>query len=92
MKLKLSRYPFELAQGEEIIPVILSLIDESATISIICKNTDKFSEVEKKLYELYPEYEGDNSFILNGKEINKNDNLIENGINNRSIIYFTKIS
>ena len=90
LKLKLSRYPYELAEGEEIITVIFSPIDESNILSILCKNTDKFSEIENKLYESYPEYKVNNIFMINGRVIDKNDNLIENGINNKSIIYFNK--
>ena len=61
---------------------------ENIVFSIICKDSDKFSEIESQLYELYPEYGGDNNFMYNGIEINKNNNLFENGINNKSIVYF----
>ena len=88
LKLKLSRYPFVLDEKEEIIIVIFSPIDESIILSIYCKNTDKFIEIENKLYELYPEYRGDNTFMIDGREINKDNNLIQNGIRNNNIIYF----
>ena len=59
---------------------------------IYCKNNDKFIDIENKLYELYPEYRRDNTFMIEGREINKGNNLIENGINNKDIIYFTNNS
>ena len=92
LKLKLSRYPYELAEGEEIITVIFSPMDESIILSILCKNTDKFFEIENKLYESYPECKGNNIFMIKGRVIDKNNNLIESGINNKSIIYFKKNS
>ncbi len=92
LKLKISRYPFKLDEGEEIITVIFSSMDESTILPIYCKNNDKFIDIENKLYELYPEYRGDNTFMIEGREINKDNNLIENGINNKDIIYFTNNS
>ena len=32
------------------------------------------------------------TFMIEGREINKSNNLIENGINNKDIIYFTNNS
>ena len=90
LKLKLSRYPFDLSEGEELITVIFSSVDESIIVSVYCKNNDKFSVIENKLYELYPEYKGDNIFMTNGRVINRDHNLYENGIGNESIIYFNK--
>ena len=92
LKLKISRYPFKLDEGEEIITVIFSAMDESTILPIYCKNNDKFIDIENKLYELYPEYRGDNTFMIEGREINQYNNLIENGINNKDIIYFTNNS
>ena len=42
LKLKLSRFPFELDEGEKLISVILTSVDQKILHSIICKNTSKF--------------------------------------------------
>ena len=90
LKVKLSRYPFDLYEGEKIISIIVSSIDEDIISSIICKNIDKFSEIEERFYELYSEYKGDNYFMVNGNMIDKNKNLMENCIYNNYIVYFMR--
>ena len=37
LKLKISRYPFKLDEGEEIITVIFSAMDENTVLPIYCK-------------------------------------------------------
>ena len=55
--------------------------------SIICKSTQKFTELEQKLYKDYPEYsETNNYFLINGNKVNKNKSLEENKIRNSDII------
>ena len=87
LKLKLSRYPFELKEGEKLMTVIITSNDQSIHNSIICKNTDKFNKVENRLYELFPEYsETENYFVVNGNKINKYKTLDDNKINDNDII------
>ena len=86
LKSKLSRYPFELSEKEKIICVIFMSIDETIIYSIICKNTDIFSDLEKKFYKIYPEYIGESAFTINGRTINKEISLEENNIHNNSLI------
>ena len=77
----------ELSKGEKLISVIFTSSDEKMLYSIICKNTQKFNELEKKLYDDYPTYlEYDNSFMINGKIVNKDKYLDENKIRNNNII------
>jgi len=84
---KLSRYPLELSKGEKLISVIFTSSDEDMYYSIICKNTQKFIELEKKLYNNYPEYsESDNFFMINENRVNKDKSLDENNIRNNDII------
>ena len=92
LKKKLLGYPFELDEGEKIISIVIISKDENINTSIICKNTDNFSVVEKKFYEIHPDYKGNNIFLRNGKVINKDNNLIQNEINDNSIIYLEKNS
>ena len=72
--------------------VIFVSIDESIIDSIICKNKDKFSEIEKQIYQMYPEYEGNIAFMNNGIYINKENNLEENKIYNNSKINIINIT
>jgi len=87
LNLKLLNCPFELLPNERILSIILISIDESINYSLICKNTDNFSFIENKLYELIPEYKNsDIYFMLKGKKIDKSKNLDENRIHNNDII------
>ena len=87
LKEKLSRYPFELSKGEKLISVIFTSSDQNMFYSIICKNTQKFTELEEKLYNDYPEYsQSYNYFIINGNRVNKTKSLDENKIRNNDII------
>ena len=86
LKIKLARYPFELYEEEKIITVIFSSSDESIISPILCKNTNKFSEVIAKFYEKFPECKGDNYFKANNNIIEKNKNMIQNKIDDGTII------
>ena len=90
LKLKLSRFPFELAQGEKLISIIFASTDKNVLYSIICKNTDIFRNIELQLYEAHPKYsESVNIFTLNGNKINRSKNLDENKIKNHDTIILT---
>jgi len=88
LELKLSRYPLELNEGEKLMTINFSTIDRRIqNYSIICKNTDIFNTIEKRLYEDYEEYYGtENYFTINGKKIQKCKNLEENNIHNNDAI------
>ena len=87
LKNKLSRYPIDLSEREKLLSITIMTKDESIRENIICKNTDKFINIENKLYQIYPEcFKIYNSFSINGKTINKMKNLDENKISNSDII------
>ena len=87
LRTKLNRFPFKLNEGEKLMTVIFTTYDENLYYSIICKNTERFSTIENKLYDSYSEYSNpENYFIFNGRKINKVKTLEENGIKNNSII------
>jgi len=88
LELKLSRYSLELNEGEKLMTINFSTIDRRIqNYSIICKNTDIFNNIEKRLYEDYEEYyDTENYFTINGKKINKCKNLEENNIHNNDAI------
>ena len=91
LKEKLSIYPFELSKGEKLFSIIFTSSDQNMYHSIICKNTQKFFELEQKLYNDYPEYSGaNNCFMINGNRINKFISLDENKIRNNDIIILTQ--
>ena len=86
LKEKISRYPFELNEGEKMISIIYISSDENIIGSIICKNTDNFSKIEKEIYEMYPEKKSKIIFKSKGLNINRNKSLEANKLHNNSII------
>ena len=47
--------------------------------SIICKNTDIFSDIEKKFYDKYSQYKNTkNEFIVNWNKIGRFKNIDDN--------------
>ena len=87
LKLKLSRMPFILEEGEKLMTIIFKTVEEDLLCSIICKNTDEFYKIEGQLYKIFPQYsEKDNTFLLSGKKINKYKTLEQNDINNNDVI------
>ena len=87
----ISRFPFELLENEKLMTIIIISGDQTVHYSIICKNTQKFTEIEHNLYQKYPEYlESENYFLTNGKKINKYRTLEENKIKNGDIITLYK--
>jgi len=88
LKLTISRYPFELREGEFLLTVNFMSIDSKIqNFSLICKNTDTFNTIEKKVYDEYKEfYETENYFTVNGNRINKYKTLDENNIHNNDVI------
>ena len=93
LKKKLSRYPFELNEGEKMMTVnFLSGNQKIQNYSLICKNSDSFSVLEKKLYEDFKEfYESENYFTVNGNKIHKLKSLDENKIKNNDVIILNVI-
>ena len=87
LEAKLSRYPFELLEGEKIISVIFYSVSFKIHTSLICKNTDLFVNVEIKLYEEYPNARRNNNyFTVNGRRIDKYKSLKENNIKENDVI------
>ena len=92
LKIKLSRLPFTIEEGEEILSIIFITSNQELHYSIICKNTDEFHKVESQLYKKFPKYsENENFFLLNGNKINKYKTLKQNGIKDNDIIILNEI-
>ena len=82
-----SRYPFKLLKGEKLISLIFMSSKQEIHYSLICKDTDKFTNVENLLYDEFPKFrETENYFISEGNKINKYKTLKENNLKNGSIV------
>ena len=85
----ISKNPFNLTENEYILSLIIITKDEKVIFSLICKNTDKFIQVEEKFYKEYPEYfESKGCFRINNNLIEKNKTLEESNLKNNDIIIF----
>ena len=81
IKSKLSRFPFELNEGEKMLCLIFTSCDQKFHYPIICKNSEQFNIVENRLYEKFSEYkEYENYFTFNGNKVNKYLTIEENKI------------
>ena len=88
-----SKLSYESENKEELMTVIFTSIDNKIHYAFICKNNDKFIEVENKLYDVYPEYKkSENYFTVNGINIIKSNTLAQNNIKNSDIIILHKYS
>ena len=71
--------------------MIFTSKDQKLHQSMICKNTEKFSNLEEILYKEHPEYRDlFNYFWVNGKVIDSYKTLKENNIHNSDIIILNK--
>ena len=72
-----SAISFDLKEGEQLLTVIFVSGDQKLHYSFICKNTEKFNNVENnRLYEIYPQYqEVENFFYIHGNKIIKSKTL-----------------
>ena len=88
LKKKLELFPFELSDGEKLISVNFTSVDEKIHYSITCKNTDKFSKPEDKFYSDNPKIKKNenNYFIINAKKVDNSKTLDENNIHDNYII------
>ena len=91
LELKLSRYPCDLSEDEELISVIITSPDKKILQSIICKNTENFSRLEDILFKEAPYYNDSNVyFCVKGNIVNRLKTLKENNIHNSDIIILNK--
>ena len=84
---KLKRYPFILEEGEKIMSIIFTSVDQNLNYSMICKNTDTINQLELKLYQEYSKLDrAQYYFICNGNVLNKFEKLEKLKIKNGDII------
>ena len=74
---------------EEPISVIIEPTDQSFLYPFICKKTDKFTELEKKLYKKLPDLKNkQHYYITRGNLIDINKTIKENEIEDGQLIVF----
>ena len=88
---KLKRYPTVLEQNEKLISIIFASSDQTMHYSMICKNTDTISDLEKRLYKEYPAFtKSENYFLCKGSLINKFKTFESYKIKNGDILIVNK--
>ena len=89
LKSKIQNYKFELKGEEKLVNLIFMSSDESIIYSSMCKNSDKFIDIEKNLYKNFPELlQSENDFYRKGSKINKYNSMDENKIKDGDILIF----
>jgi len=92
LKEKLSRFPFEILQGEKLMSIIIESSDKKMHRAIICKNTEYFCDLEKKIYQNDDKYiDVGNYFTINGKKIDETKSLDDNNIKDNDIIVLNNL-
>ena len=91
LKKQLDKVPYKLNENETLFSINIASEDKNTLCPLICKNTDKFSKIEEKFYEIYSEFSNsENSFYINNNKIKKFRTLEENGIKNYDLIIIKK--
>ena len=89
---KLKRYPFILEEGEKIMSIIFTSVDQKINYSMICKNTDTINKLEEQLYKEYPKLgEAEYYFICNGAKVKKIKTLEELKIKSGDVIVLNEV-
>ena len=91
LKEKLSRFPFEILKGEKLMSIIVISSDKKLHRTIICKNTELFCDLEKKIYQNNDKIDIGNYFTLNGKKIDETKSLDDNNIKDNDIIVLNNL-
>ena len=86
-EIKLFRSYYKFSPNEKLISIKFISGRQDIDFTIIAKNTDVFSTIEKKLYDNYPKYkDSENYYLVHGSRINTHRTLEENNINNNDIL------
>ena len=86
-EIKLFRRFNNFSEGEKLISIKFTSVEQDIDYPIIIKNTEICSKIELRLYNKYPKYiETENYFLVGGNKINRYKNLEQNNIKNNDII------
>ena len=89
---KLKRYPFSLEEGEKIMSIIFTSVNQKLNYSLICKNTDTIHKLEAQLYKEYPKLgDAEYYFICNGTVVKKFKTLEELKIKSGDVIVLNEV-
>ena len=89
---KLKRYPFILEEGEKIMTIVFTSVNQKLNYSMICKNTDTIHKLEEQLYKEYPKLgEAEYYFICNGAKVKKFKTLEELKIKSGDVIVLNEV-
>ena len=91
LKEKLSRFPFDILKGEKLMSIIVISSDKKIHRAIICKNTELFCDLERKIYQKNDKIDIGNYFTLNGKKIDETKSLDDNNIKDNDIIVLNNL-
>ena len=75
-----------MPNGEKLLSIKISSMDQNIKLTITIKNTEYFSKVEQILYEKFPDLGTDYYFLVNGNKINRMQTLEQNKIKNDDIL------
>ena len=81
-------FSFKISEDDKIIFIIFMASDENIHYSMICKSTEIFSELEKRLYIKYTQYKETKNYYYYdiGDKINVNKTLEDNKIKDNNVI------
>ena len=86
-EIKLFKSYYKFSSNEKLISIKFVSGNQDVNFTIIAKNTDLFSNIEKQLYDNYPRYiDSENYYLCNGNRINKHRTLEENKIKNNDTL------
>ena len=86
-EIKLFRTYYKFSSNEKLISIKFISTNQEINLTVITKNTDDFTNIEKILYKKYPKYkDSENYFLVNGNKINRHRTLEENKIRNNDIL------
>ena len=89
---KLKRYPFILEEGEKIMTIVFTSVNQKLNYSMICKNTDTINKLELELYKEYPKLgDAEYYFICNGAKVKKFKTLEELKIKSGDVIVLNEV-
>ena len=75
--------------NDNLIAVNITSGDSRINFCVVCKDNTEFIDIERKLYQKYPEYRRndglDNLFLGIGRRINRFDTMVQNGCQVNSI-------